>query len=401
MTRTLLLFPDAHGIARGKVICDEFHPKLEIGCASGVFSKDIFGIPRLFEILAGPSGAADIKVRPEDGIALDFESETGLLFGASSIAIGTVTDPAQSPHPLDFRRVLRDYLKNNRTLNQYRFGAELEFYLQPQESNLSLQADGQAYAFSSAMNLQHCIESMMNTLDRVGICWNNFSQENDLNQFEFSLKHSAPLEQADRIFLSRFVLRNVAAWHGLRCTFVPVVNKTGSPSNLHLHISDNHSSDIDMLARGVISTLFGPFLALCPTRNARLVEKVASFSSKKINVGDGNRFKALRIVKDGVNDRVELRTPTSDANPYLVILMILGSIQYGSDNLKDVELFTFEHDIEWNFEKSIVSFSNELIVCKLLDRETINLYTLMKQLEGKKSSELNFEEEVSILKAVI
>jgi len=402
MARSFILYPDAHGIARGKIINGKINPEVEIGCASGVFSKDIFGIPQIFKTLATPFGAADIKIRPEDGTILDFEPNSNFLLGVSSIAIGTVTDPLQCPHPLDFRRILRDHIKQNQTLNQYSFGAELEFFLQPHESSLSLRADGQAYAFSSALNLQKCLADMMNALDHVGILWNEFSQENDSNQFEFSLPHSTPLEQADRIFLARFILRSVAAFHGLRCTFTAVVNKAGSPSSLHLHISNNsHSSSVNKLCSGVASTLFGSFLALCPTQNSRLVEKIDSFSSKKINVGEGDRFKAVRIIKTKNGDRVELRTPTSDANPYLAILMILGGIQHGSDSIANEELFTFERDIEWGFEESIDTFLKDKVVRKLLVHDTIDLYTAMKRLEGMKSTKLGFEDEVSMLKAVI
>ncbi|WP_164841770.1 glutamine synthetase [Sinorhizobium meliloti] len=297
--------------------------------------------------------------------------------------------------------MLRDKLRRVSDLNRYRFGAELEFHLMPPDDSPALRADGQAYAFGSASNLAICIDAMMNALDRVGIPWNNFSQENHFNQFEFSLQHSTPLEQADRVFLTRFVLRDVAALHGLRCTFTPVVREDGAPSNLHLHVSDPATDCVEALSAGLASVLSGPFLAICPTRNGRLVQRMNSFSSKKIDVGEGDRFKALRIVGGTDERHIELRTPTSDANPYLAILMILGGLQAGDDNPANGADIASNHGIEWDFDRSIEAFQTDPIARRMLDSESIELFTSMKRLEGRKSAELGFEAEVSMLMAVI
>ncbi|MCR9255207.1 MAG: hypothetical protein NXI16_03840 [Alphaproteobacteria bacterium] len=405
MPRTFLIFPDAHGIPRGKLVNDGYRDGLEIGCASGVFSKDIFGIPQLFDILATPSGAADIRIRPEDGVALDFAPRPAFLpeflFGASAVAIGTVTDPSQAPHPLDFRRILRDLIAEHSDLGRYRFGGELEFFLRPHHDIPSFRPDGQAYAFSSAVTLQGCLDAMMAALDHVGIPWEGFSQENDLNQFEFSLGHSGPLAQADRIFLARFVMRNVAAAHGLRCTFTPVLDRAGSPSNLHLHISDPEAAGIDALCHAAMTALGGPFLPLCPTRNGRLVQHIDSFSSKKADMGEGHRFRALRILRDGSGDRIELRTPTADANPYLAILMVLACLRYVGGAPEGAEPSPLERDIAWDFETSIANFAADPIVRSVLGEETIDLYTAMKRLEGAQFDEMDFNESISRLQAVI
>ena len=206
MGRTLVLFPDAHAIPRGKLITADFHNNLQIGFSCGVFTKDIFGIRQLFERLAAPFGGGDIKVCPEEGAGWIFEPQPDLIFGASRLAIGTVTDPLQRPHPLDFRHRLREFIKQFPRLNDYRFGAELEFYLYPLESNQSLRPDRQSYAFGGASVLQNCIEAMLSALDRIGLTWNDFSQESGFHQYEITLQQSAPLEQADRIFLARFIV---------------------------------------------------------------------------------------------------------------------------------------------------------------------------------------------------
>jgi glutamine synthetase len=403
MARTLVLFPDAHAIPRGKLITADFRNDLEIGFSCGVFTKDIFGTRQLFDRLAAPFGGGDIKVRPEEGAAWVFEPQSDLVFGASRIAIGTVTDPLQRPHPLDFRGRLREFIKQRPRLNDYRFGAELEFYLYPLEGSLALRPDRQAYAFAGASALQTCIEAMLSALDRIGLSWNDFSQESGFHQYEITLQQSAPLEQADRIFLARLILRSVAARHGLRCTFLTVVDEEEPPSNLHLHISDTvdpTSEHFDMLCSGVATALSGPFLALSPTANARRAKGIDSFASKKVDLGEDDRLKALRTITSGAGKRVEIRTASSDSNPYLVILLLLGCIQSVAEDANEAPAFV-EKDIEWDFLKSIEAFSRDSVVRKLLGDEAIELYTQLKRKEQAHAAELDFASERALLEVMI
>jgi len=406
MAKTLLVFPDAHGIARGKLVNEAFRPDLRIGCASGVFSKDVFGTPQLFDVLATPSGAADITIRPEDGEACSLAAPSDLLFGATSIAIGDVADPSGAPHPLDFRRMLREALAGSPEPERFLIGAELEFHILPADEGVVRRPDGQAYAFSSASMLSACLREMMETLDRIGARWLGFSQENHLNQFEFSLAHSAPLVQADRIFLARLALRDVAARHGLRCTFAPMVREDGSPSNLHIHVSDAvRPGRPTAMAAGLARALHGAFLAFCPTRNGRRLQAVQSFSSKLIDCGDGHRFRAIRIIDDGADSRLELRTPTSDANPYLATLMLLAGL-WSTRGLNDDDPPplggpAWGSELPWDFDESLARFRADALVRRMLSEETIALYTRMKELEARSFDALPFDEEAAKLSAVL
>ena len=99
--RTLVLFPDAHGIARGKLLNRGLDEMQRVGFSSGVFSKDVYGHPVLFPVLAKPFGAADIKVAVTEQDARPLKRGTAGVLGASEIAIGAVADPRGDPHPLD------------------------------------------------------------------------------------------------------------------------------------------------------------------------------------------------------------------------------------------------------------------------------------------------------------
>lgn len=394
MARTLLLFPDAHAIARGKILPENPRDDLPVGFACGVFSKDVFGARQLFDQLVAPFGGGDITVRPEDGPACAFQPSSDFLFGAGTIAIGTVTDPGGRPHQLDFRRMLRDFVRDVPPVGAYQFGAELEFHLEPLSGGVTAPSDAQSYSFSGAAAVQACIEAMLTALDRTSLPWAQFSQESGRRQYEIALQHSEPLIQADRIFLARFVLRAVAARYGMRCTFVSVVDEAMPPSNLHLHVSDPgepKSERFEDMCAGIASVVEEAFLALSPTVNARRAKPILSVQAKEVSIGHDDRFKALRIVGVDRQKRVEFRVPSSDANPYLVILIILAGIWRHRNKSRyiaaDVRWGTA---FEWDFARSIEAFVSSPIVRSVLSKETIELYSALKKGEAAETKGFDF-----------
>jgi glutamine synthetase len=401
--RTLVLFPDAHGIARGKLINRGLEGTQRVGFSSGVFSKDVYGHPVLFPVLAKPFGAADIKVDVTERDARELEGFAISLLGASAIAIGAVTDPRGDPHPLDFRTHLATFLARTRELHGVRIGAELEFYLIDDDNRAHLAPDGQAYAFGGIGIRQHCFMDMLETLDNAGICWRDFSQENESDQYEIALDHSDPLEQADRIFLARMICRTVAASHGLRCTFIAVEDQDRSPSNLHLHVSarfdgTDPATCSKRVASGMLRVLDEAFLAISPTCNSRYAQNIASFRSGANDISDGGRFSALRRLEEDGAPRVELRTPTADANPYLAILMIVAGVSMASAS----DAFPASRPLEFVFANSIADFEESRLARAALPEETISLYASMKRHEAQKAAEFaTFEAERGALLKVL
>lgn len=108
MPRILCLFPDLHGIPRGKLLNWPLNTETRIEFSPGAFAKDIYGAPRLFDEMATPFGAADMKlsVRPDECLPVE-PFGSGFMFGADSVAIGRVDAPDGRPHPFDMHRALR------------------------------------------------------------------------------------------------------------------------------------------------------------------------------------------------------------------------------------------------------------------------------------------------------
>ncbi|MCA1241543.1 hypothetical protein LC092_03745 [Stappia stellulata] len=401
--RTLVLFPDAHGIARGKLLNRGLDEMQRVGFSSGVFSKDVYGHPVLFPVLAKPFGAADIKVAVTEQDARPLEGGTAGVLGASEIAIGAVTDPRGDPHPLDFRMHLRSFLNRTSDLRGVRIGAELEFYLIDGANRAHLAPDGQAYAFGGIGIRQHCLREMLKALDHAGLGWRDVSQENERDQYEIALDHSDPLEQADRIFLARLICRTVAASHGLRCTFIAVEDQNRSPSNLHLHVSARSdgadaATGSKRIASGMVRVLDEALLAISPTCNSRYARHIASFRSGMNDISDGGRFSALRRLEEDGTPRVELRTPTADANPYLAILMILAGMSMASEG----DEIPAPRPLDFVFANSIADFEESRLARAALPQETISLFASMKRHEAQKATEFaTFDAERGALLKVL
>lgn len=403
--RTLVLFPDAHGIARGKILNRDLAQATRVGFSSGVFSKDVYGNPVLFSVLADPFGAADIKVDAGPQDVMPISAATAPALDLTAIAIGSVTDPQGHPHALDMRAHLKAFLAGAPDLQGLRIGAELEFYLiDATDGSGHLGPDGQAYAFGGIGIRQRCLSDMLDALDGAGIGWRDLSQENETDQYEIALDHTAPLDQADRIFLARMICRMVAARHGLRCTFIAVRDRQASPSNLHLHVSDptarrgDRAAAATRIQNGMLSVLHEAFLAISPTVNSRHAQHIASFRSGTSDVSEGGRFSALRRLEEGGEPRVELRTPTADANPYLTILLMLAGAGLASGTTAPPP----PRPLEFVFTNSILDFEASGLVQAALPKDAVSLFASMKHHEARKADELaTFEAERDALIKVL
>lgn len=374
MTRTLCLFPDLHGIARGKLANRAVESSMTIGFSPGVFAKDIYGHPHLFDEFVIPVGASDMTIEVIGTEVRPFARTAQVdLFGADALVIGRAKATDGTPHRFDIRAVLERRLSESLGARDIRIGAELEFYLIGGREDLP--ADGQAYAFGGLAGKQHCISAILQALDAAGIEWLDLSQENEVDQYEISLRHTPPLEQADRVFLARMIIRHVAASFGLRATFIAVNAMNQSPSNLHLHISCA-SLSVDKLAHAIQETLGPAFSIYRPTRNSRYTEEIESFASRKADIGVGSRFAAIRIIRDGPEERIELRTPTSDTNPYFTILTVVSAILKAPRGTAPTGAA-----LDFSFESSLAAYLASDLAAQVFDPEGLRLYGKLKRAE--------------------
>ena len=197
--------------------------------------------------------------------------------------------------------------------------------------------------------LQDVRTEMMLTLQECGV--ESDAQHHEVasaGQSEIDLKFGQLVQTADRLLISKYVVKNTAAKYGKTATFMPkpLWNDNGSGLHLHLSLIKNGTnlfagsgyaglSDLGLFAIGGILKHAPAILAFCcPTTNS-YKRLVAGFEAPiNLSYSSRNRSAAIRIPVHPPrpeNKRIEFRCPDSSANPYLAmaatLLAMLDGIQ--------------------------------------------------------------------------
>jgi glutamine synthetase len=165
-------------------------------------------------------------------------------------------------------------------------------------------------------------------------------------QWEINLEYSTPLEMADRHALFKHVTRHVAATSGMTATFMPRPLTAGMGSSCHIHASLRDLDDAPVFSdagaergasRALLAAVAGvleltPELMLfyAPTVNAMRRLLTQDFAGNGLTWGFDNRTTTCRVISGSASaTRLEMRLPGADANPYLAVAALLGSIRHG------------------------------------------------------------------------
>jgi glutamine synthetase len=191
-------------------------------------------------------------------------------------------------------------------------------------------------------------------LEGSGIMVEAWNVEYGPAQVEVNLGHGAPIEIVDATIVLKYVVKQVAARHGLHATFMPKPYITEAGNGLHIHQSlagadgrnafaqeDDDSPLRSKLMRRYLSGLLAHQIELqavnCPTVNAYKRVEDYSFAPTQVSWGLDHRLVGVRsAVARGAATRLECRWASADANPYLVVA---GCLAAGADGLeRDLEL---------------------------------------------------------------
>ncbi|WP_021592354.1 glutamine synthetase family protein [Actinomadura welshii] len=171
-------------------------------------------------------------------------------------------------------------------------------------------------------------------------------------QWEINLEYADPLEMADRHALFKHVVRAVAARDGMTATFMPRPLTGGMGSSCHVHVSlqdlagrplfhdpgaDRTVSATMRQAVGGVLHLAGDLMLLyAPTVNAMRRLRTQDFAGNGITWGYDNRTTTCRLITGApAANRIEMRLPGADTNPYLAIAGVLASVGLGIDRELD------------------------------------------------------------------
>jgi glutamine synthetase len=337
-----VLYPDLHGVARGKDIPLRHFPAL---AAEGVtFCAAVMGTDlRHTPVVGGEQGYVDLAIRPDlDTLrVVPWQPEVAWCLGEARTLDGSSPWPV-CPRSL-LRRVVDAYTERN--LRPV-VAPELEFFLverDPEAPNgIRRYVDelSRVYTVGAVSDPRDLVLQMLLWCDELGLEAFAANHEFMNSQYEINVKHSDALDAADRAFMLKAAVKEIAVREGMLATFMgrPFADQGGSGFHVHLSLGDgmaaNAFSDDDGadglsgLARsflaGVLEHAQGLQALLGPTVNAYKRILPDSLAPTHANWGHDNRTAFCRVpLERGSRARVEVRTGDGAANAHLIVAAIL------------------------------------------------------------------------------
>ena len=343
-----LLYPDLHGVARGKDIpISEFDHVIEHGlcfCAA-VMGTDLRHTP----VWGGEEGYPDLTARPDLATMAPLPWDPAVAVCLADLA------PAEGGAPIaDPRGAVRAAADALTALGlDPVVGPELEFFLvrrDPAATNgIARIVDtlSMVYTVGQQVDPGGLARRMSEHLCELGIGAFAVNHEFMNSQYEINLRHADAVTAADRAFLLKHAVKDIAAMNGLLATFMgkPFNDQGGSGTHLHISLNRDGANAFDAAAEpdGVTSELrhfvagllhHAPALMalLNPTINAYRRIQPDSLAPTHANWGWDNRSTFIRIPPErGGATRVEIRVGDGAANPYRAIAAVLIA---GADGIR-------------------------------------------------------------------
>jgi len=256
-----------------------------------------------------------------------------------------VLDRNYKPFEGDPRWVLRRQLERAQKLGlDFYVGPELEYFYFKSPAEPELIDDGGYFDVLPADLGNDLRKQTMRTLDKLGIPMEASHHEVAPSQHEIDPHYDEALIMADRVMITRLIVKEVAAHNGVHATFMPKPLHGENGSGMHVHQSlfrgdDNaffsaddpdHLSDIakSFIAgqlkhmrefTSVVNQYVNSYKRLVPGYEAPVY----------ISWAHRNRTALIRVplYVQGKEDtvRAELRNPDPAANPYLAFAVMLAA----------------------------------------------------------------------------
>ena len=346
-TTVRVLFPDLHGVARGKdVPISEFDHAMEKGLCfcSAVMGTDLRHTP----VRGGEEGYPDLVARPDVPTMAPLPWEPGVAVCLANL------EPAEGGAPVgDPRGAVRLAAERLQARGLAPVvGPELEFFLvrrDPEAPNgVTRHVDNlsMVYTVGPRADPGGIVRRMTEDLAQLGLEVFAVNHEFMNSQYEINLRHADALTAADRAFLLKTSVKDIAAHHGLVATFMgkPFNDQGGSGTHLHLSLerdghnafdgpgeADGVSAELRQFAAGVLAHSSALMAFLNPTINAYRRIQPDSLAPTHSNWGWDNRSTFIRVPPErGGATRLEVRVGDGAANPYLAIAAVLAA---GHDGL--------------------------------------------------------------------
>ncbi|MFI0709796.1 glutamine synthetase family protein [Streptomyces inhibens] len=346
-----VVYPDLIGADRARdIVVDQ----LPAACGHGLaFCRAVYHTsPQgdVVPVVGGlDAGLPDITVRPDLATLAPLPWEPGVAW-----CLGDAHDPTTGgPAPESPRDLLRRVLAHTADLGLHPVvGPELEYYLcRPDPSTPGgwspyAPEPGNVYSAGRRGDPDGHLVSALRQLRTLGIGATAGNHEFSAGQFEINLTHSAALDAADRAFLFKAAVKEIARTEGRLATFMAKPFNAEGGSGFHLHLSlvdgaghnvfadDDAPDGLSGTARHAVAGILAHAPALAalhnPTVNSYKRFGPDSLAPWLIDWGLDNRSAMLRIPPErGDGTRLELRLGDAGANPYLAIASAVAALALG------------------------------------------------------------------------
>ncbi len=337
-----LLYSDLHGVARGKDIpVPHFAGMCEEGVTfcSAIMGTDLCHTP----VVGAQEGYTDLAVHPDLGTIRrsPWQPEVAWCVGEAWTLDGSAHWPS-CPRAL-LRRAVAAYAERGLVPI---VAPELEFFLVERDPTnpgaLRRYVDelSRVYTVGSVSDPRDVVLRMLLWCDELGLEAFAANHEFMNSQYEINLKHSPALDSADRAFLLKAAVKEIAVREGLLATFMgrPFADQGGSGFHVHLSLADSGGQNAfgDETGADGLSPLAAQFIAgviahaaglqalLGPTVNAYKRILPDSLAPTHANWGHDNRTAFCRVPRErGSRSRVEVRTGDGSACAHLITAAIL------------------------------------------------------------------------------
>jgi glutamine synthetase len=339
-----LLYPDLHGIARGKDIpIAAFGDFAEHGvpfCAA-VLATDLRHTP----VVPADETYGDLLARPDVDTLRIVPWQPDVAW-----CVADLWRPDRSVRwPVCPRGALAATVERyaQRGLTPVA-GPELEFFLlerdpdAPRGYRRYVDDLSRAYTVGSVSDPRGVVFDMLASCERIGLQAKTAMHEFSNSQYEITIGHSAAVDAADRGFLLKAAVKEMAVRAGLVATFMgkPFNDQGGSGFHVHLSLTgaDGRNAFADDDGADGLSPLLGRFLAgildhaealaalLSPTVNAYRRIVPDSLAPTHANWGHDNRLAFVRVPPErGRGARIEVRAGDAAANAHLIVAALLAA----------------------------------------------------------------------------
>ena len=276
-----------------------------------------------------------------------------------------ITYPNGKIFECDTRSILKNAVQEAELSGyQFFFGAEQEFYLFKLDDNGN--PTKEPYDNAAYMDIapedkgENIRREVCLTLEQMGIQPESSHHEEGPGQNEIDLRYSDPLTAADNAMTFQTVVKTIARRNGLCADFSPKPLENRPGNGFHINISIKSTNDTDhmkYLIAGILDKVADMTVFLNSTESS--YRRFGSNKAPKyISWSSENRSQLVRIPA-AIDEyrRVELRSPDSSANTYLVFALIIYAVLDGIEQKKelpapaDINLYKADANTLANFKQ--------------------------------------------------